>query len=55
MLYEVITQLIAFSIKPGNIMMYYPEANVLVPRTIDAQSRTPSFKSIEVTVEKDSP
>ena len=42
-----------FQIKPGNIMMYYPEANVLVPRTHDAQSKTPSFKSVEVTVNRD--
>jgi len=36
-----------------NIMMYYPEANVLVPRTHDLQSRTPSFKSVAVQVEKE--
>lgn len=48
-------KLIAYPIKPGNIMMYFPEANVLVPRTADAQSRTPSFKSIEVAVKKDGP
>ena len=46
-------QLAAYPIKPGNIMMYYPEANVLVPRTADAQSRTPSFKSVDVTLEKE--
>ncbi len=45
-------KLLAYPIKPGNIMMYYPESNVLVPRQIDPQSRTPSFKSIEVRVEK---
>ncbi len=38
-------------IKPGNAAMYYPEANVLVPRHADALSRTPAFKSIVVTVE----
>jgi molybdopterin-dependent oxidoreductase alpha subunit len=31
-------------IRPGNLAMYYPEANVLVPRTIDPQSKTPAFK-----------
>lgn len=38
-------------LKPGNVAMYYPEANVLVPRDADALSRTPAFKSIVVTVE----
>lgn len=37
-------------IKPGNALMYYPEANVLVPRTRDPQSKTPAFKSVVVTV-----
>src|SRR5690606_30725591 len=35
-------------IKPGNAAMYYPEANILVPRTSDPRSRTPAFKAIEV-------
>ncbi|MBT5551515.1 MAG: FdhF/YdeP family oxidoreductase [Nitrospina sp.] len=42
----------AYPIKPGNIMMYYPESNVLVPRQFDPKSKTPSFKSIEVFLEK---
>ena len=46
-------KLIPYPITPGNIMMYFPEANVLVPRSADPQSRTPSFKSIEVTLEKE--
>ena len=33
---------------PGNLAMYYPEANVLVPRRIDPRSKTPAFKSIRV-------
>ena len=37
-------------IRPGNALMYYPEANVLVPRRVDPQSRTPAFKNIVVTV-----
>ena len=45
-------ELVAYPIKAGNIMMYYPEANVLVPRTRDKGSRTPSFKSVDVTIEK---
>lgn len=39
-------------IREGNAMMYYPESNVLVPRTVDPQSRTPMFKNILVTIEK---
>lgn len=42
----------SYPIKPGNIMMYYPEANILVPRIVDEQSRTPAFKSVDVTVVK---
>ena len=42
----------AYPIKPENIMMYYPESNLLVPRQIDPKSKTPSFKSIEVFLEK---
>jgi molybdopterin-dependent oxidoreductase alpha subunit len=30
---------------PGNLAMYYPEANILVPREIDPRSATPAFKS----------
>ncbi|NIQ03970.1 MAG: histidine kinase, partial [Nitrospinaceae bacterium] len=43
----------SYPIRSGNIMMYYPEANILVPRSIDERSRTPSFKSFEVVVEKE--
>jgi molybdopterin-dependent oxidoreductase alpha subunit len=38
-------------IKPGNALMYYPEANVLVPRRVDPASRTPAFKSVLVWIE----
>ncbi|MEK9630059.1 MAG: FdhF/YdeP family oxidoreductase, partial [Nitrospinota bacterium] len=44
-------KVVAYPIKTGNIMMYYPESNQLVPRNIDPKSKTPSFKSVEVTVE----
>jgi anaerobic selenocysteine-containing dehydrogenase len=39
-----------FDIRPGNAMMYFPEANVLVPRNIDPRSKTPAFKSVLVEV-----
>jgi molybdopterin-dependent oxidoreductase alpha subunit len=37
-------------IRPGNALMYYPEANVLVGRQSDPQSRTPAFKCIIIQV-----
>jgi molybdopterin-dependent oxidoreductase alpha subunit len=37
-----------FDIRQGNAVMYYPEANVLVPRDVDPQSKTPAFKSVLV-------
>jgi molybdopterin-dependent oxidoreductase alpha subunit len=45
-------RVVAFDrIKPGNALMYYPEANVLVDRTVDPVSRTPAFKCTLVTFE----
>jgi anaerobic selenocysteine-containing dehydrogenase len=35
---------------PGNLAMYYPEANVLVPRAVDPRSATPAFKSLTARV-----
>jgi len=40
-----------FDIRAGNAIMYYPEANILVPKTTDARSKTPAFKNVCVTVE----
>ncbi len=37
-------------IKDGNAVMYYPEANVLVSRKVDPDSRTPSFKNIAIEI-----
>ena len=37
-----------YDIRPGNAAMYYPEANVLIPRDVDPQSKTPAFKSVLV-------
>ncbi|HLY37879.1 MAG TPA: FdhF/YdeP family oxidoreductase [Candidatus Binatia bacterium] len=37
-------------IRAGSIAMYYPEANALVPRRIDARSKTPAFKSVAARV-----
>ncbi len=38
-------------IKPGNALMYYPEANVLVSRRVDPLSKTPAFKGIPIWLE----
>jgi molybdopterin-dependent oxidoreductase alpha subunit len=38
------------AIRPGNALMYYPEANVLVPRKADPQSKTPAFKGVIIRV-----
>ncbi|MFP6650337.1 MAG: molybdopterin dinucleotide binding domain-containing protein, partial [Pirellulaceae bacterium] len=38
------------TIRQGNALMYFPEANVLVNRQADAQSRTPAFKGTVVRI-----
>ncbi|TWT47708.1 FdhF/YdeP family oxidoreductase [Botrimarina hoheduenensis] len=43
------------AIRAGNAAMYYPEANVLVGRTVDPQSKTPAFKCVLVRVEAQAP
>lgn len=42
-----------FDVRAGNVLMYYPEANVLVPRTVDPLSKTPGFKGAKVTIERE--
>ena len=41
------------AIRAGNLAMYYPEANVLVPRRLDERSKTPAFKSVLARVTPD--
>ncbi len=41
---------VPFAIKAGNVMAYFPEANVLIPQSVDVRSRTPGFKSVLVQV-----
>jgi molybdopterin-dependent oxidoreductase alpha subunit len=43
-----------FDIRSGNVMMYCPEANILVPRAVDPDSKTPAFKSVLVTLQPES-
>jgi anaerobic selenocysteine-containing dehydrogenase len=40
-----------YDIRAGNALMYFPEANVLVPTTTDPESKTPAFKSVAITLE----
>jgi molybdopterin-dependent oxidoreductase alpha subunit len=44
-----------FDIRSGNALMYYPEANNLVPTATDPLSRTPAFKCVLVTVKMETP
>ncbi|HJQ85192.1 MAG TPA: FdhF/YdeP family oxidoreductase [Candidatus Binatia bacterium] len=37
-------------IRAGSVAMYYPEANVIVPRRLDPRSKTPAFKSVVARV-----
>lgn len=39
-------------IRDGSLAMYYPEANVLVPRRLDPSSGTPAFKSVCVRLRR---
>jgi molybdopterin-dependent oxidoreductase alpha subunit len=45
----------AYDIRAGNALMYYPEANILVPATTDADSKTPAFKSVLITIDATTP
>ena len=40
----------SFELPRGNVMAYYPEANVLIGRAHDIRSKTPAFKSVAVAV-----
>lgn len=40
-----------FDVRSGNVLMYCPEANILIPRAVDPESKTPAFKNIPVTIE----
>ena len=40
----------AFDLPRGNLMAYYPEANVLIGTAHDPRSKTPAFKSVPVNI-----
>ena len=39
-----------YDVRSGNVLMYYPESNVLVPRDVDPLSKTPGFKGVKVSI-----
>lgn len=39
-----------FDLPEGNLLAYFPEANVLAERNVDPRTKTPNFKSIPVAV-----
>lgn len=41
-----------FDLTPGNVLAYFPEANVLTEQKLDPRSKTPNFKSIPVAIIK---
>lgn len=42
-----------FNIRQGNLMTYFPEANVLIPLSADPRSHTPSFKAVQVLIQRE--
>jgi molybdopterin-dependent oxidoreductase alpha subunit len=42
----------AFNLPRGNVLAYYPEANVLIGTEHDPRSKTPAFKSVAVSITK---
>jgi anaerobic selenocysteine-containing dehydrogenase len=40
----------AYDIPRGNVMAYYPEANILTSQICDPRSKTPAFKNITVQI-----
>ena len=46
-------EVVPFDIQEGNLMCYYPEANLLTATEVDPRSRTPGFKSTPVAVSVD--
>lgn len=44
-----------FDLPKGNVLAYYPEANVLTQGTLDPRSKTPNFKSVAVNIIRNQP
>ena len=41
-----------FDVPRGNLLAYYPEANILTGTDVDPRSKTPSFKSTQVQIKR---
>ncbi len=41
----------SIDIRQGNAVMYYPESNVLIPKSADPKSKTPAFKNTSIRIE----
>ena len=39
-----------YDLPTGDVMAYYPEANVLIGLDRDPRSQTPAFKSVKVSI-----
>ena len=39
-----------WDVRPGNALMYFPEANVLTARKVDPESLTPAFKDTRIEI-----
>src|SRR5690606_32863887 len=40
----------AFDLPRGNVLAYYPEANILIGTAHDPRSKTPAFKSVAISI-----
>ena len=43
-------ELVEGAVRTGNVAMYFPEANEIVPGKVDPNSKTPSFKRTQVSI-----
>jgi len=43
-------KIVSYNIHQGNVMTYFPEANVVIPQNVDPSSSTPAFKSVPISV-----
>lgn len=50
---KIQAEVVEAPIRAGNVAMYYPEANAIVPGKLDPQSLTPAFKRVAVRIFKD--
>ena len=49
---ELKVEVVEAPIRKGNVATFFPEGNILVPKIIDPQSKTPVFKRVQVEIVK---